>query len=315
MDDYNWDDFDSQAGEYLNSGDYQGGSFTTPDDMSWGGQGANNADWSGSDWQMPEQNFDPTFGLTQGDWQTNAPQNWQTPEMGNMFVDSPLGNVNWGSVGNKGLDFLGKIFSGSQGQGGGGWNSGSTQQLLKGLGSMWAAQQEKKNQQQLAGLNRDTIQQQQQRYDPFAGQRERYMQELSGQMDRINQFRANPDANSQYATLKQDLMNQAMRGARQRGISDVQMTAALAPQLTKTQMAIEDQMQSGFKNLFQPSGANLSPYTGGLAGLLGANQAGVLGDSNSGYAMAISKMLSGNPNSGSVEQLRDQLIQSGVLKA
>lgn len=44
---YNWDDFDAQSNEYLNSDAYNGESFSTPDGMSWGGNGANISNWTG----------------------------------------------------------------------------------------------------------------------------------------------------------------------------------------------------------------------------------------------------------------------------
>ena len=309
MEDYNWDDWDSQASEYLNSQDYAGPEFSTPDDMSWGGQGANQSDWTGSNWQGPQEDYSGMYNSgIYGGSQLPGSQ-WSEQQLNNPGMNNNMfGDIKWGDMWGKGADLLNQAFKAFAPTGQGNQNQSGVNSALKAAMSLWAAQQEKKNQQEYAGRNQDTIRQQQQQYDPFAGQRERYMQELLDQMYRINQFRADPDANAQYATMRQDVINQANRYSRRWGTSDVQMAAALAPQLVGAQQKIEDQMQGAFKNLFTPSGANINPYTGGLQALLANNKDAVLGNSNASYANALMKLFTEgtSPTSGLTQ---DQLIK------
>jgi len=220
----------------------------------------------------------------------------------------PQQGMDWGQLGGKGLDALSSIFKGGSNiLGASQQQQGSTNSMLKGLASLWAAQQEKKAQGQLGQQNRQVAQQQQQQTNPFAGQRERYQQELGSVQDRLNQFRQNPQANAQYKTLQDQLISQANRGSRQRGTSDVQMAAALAPQLTKSQVDFENQMIQDRAGLYQPAGAGLNGQSGILEALLGANKAGATADSNAAYADAIGRMLQGSSNSSSQDAVLQRL--------
>ncbi len=59
MPEYNWDDFDNQAAEYLNSSDYQGDAFNTSDGQSWGGHGDPSSPYN---FQQPSSTQDSLWG-------------------------------------------------------------------------------------------------------------------------------------------------------------------------------------------------------------------------------------------------------------
>jgi len=188
--------------------------------------------------------------------------------------------------------------------------------MLKSLAGLWAASQEKKAQSQLGQQNTQAAQQMQQATNPFSGERARYQQELGAVQDRLNAFRQDPTANTQYKTLQDQLISQANRGSRQRGTSDVQMAAALAPQLTQTQLDFEKNMINDRAGLYQPAGANLNGSNGILEAMLAGNKATATADSNAGYASVIGKLLQGDTNQNSqnlssaeIEKLRAILGQ------
>jgi len=321
-DNYDWNSFDQQSQEYLNSSDYKGDSFTTPDNQVWGGydqlqgdinqQGQNDM---GS--YLGQQNLEPMqwensmSGLTTGGqgYDFSGGAQYMNPNQ------IPQQGMDWGQLGGKGLDTLSSMFKGgasilgaTQGQ------QNSTNQMLKGLASLWAAQQEKKAQGQLGQQNAQAAQQIQQNTNPFATQRTRYQQELADVQDRLNAFRQNPNANQQYKTLQDQLISQANRGSRQRGTSDVQMAAALAPQLTKSQMDFENQMINDRAGLYQPAGAGLNGSSGILEAMLNANKSGVTASSNASYADAIGRMLQGDSNSTAKDAAMQEIL-SKILAA
>mgnify|MGYP000379636402 CR=1 FL=1 len=280
--------------------------------------------------QQPQFQTQPAFGNDPNQFEFNS-------NISNIPEDGWLQNgTNWGNVdqqlgtsfnspmqqmydmtqtslpnmGGKGMDILGSIFKGgagvlgqSQGQ------QNNTNQMLKGLASIWAANQEKKAQGQYGQQATQAAQQMQQNTNPFAAQRPRYQQELASVQDRLNQFRSNPQANAQYKTLQDQLIMQANRGSRQRGTSDVQMAAALAPQLTKSQMDFEKQMIQDRAGLYQPAGAGLNGQSGILEALLGGSKASTMADSNAGYASAIGRMLQGDSNSTAKDAAYQQLVE------
>jgi len=285
--------------------------------------------------QQPQFQTQPAFGNDPNQYDFNAnisniPEDgWQQfgtnwgnvdKQLGTSFDSLPQQGYDalqsgLSGFGGKGMDVLGSLFKGgagvlgqSQGQ------QNNTNQMLKGLASLWAAQQEKKAQGQLGQQNAQAAQQMQQNTNPFAAQRPRYQQELVDVQDRLNAFRQNPNANQQYKTLQDQLISQANRGSRQRGTSDVQMAAALAPQLTKSQMDFENQMINDRAGLYQPAGAGLNGSSGILEAMLGANRATTTAGSNASYADAIGRMLQGNDNTTAKDAAMQEIL-SKILAA
>ena len=112
MDEYNWDDWDNQASEYLNSDDYSGGQFNTPDDLTWGNQSPD----LGS--QLEQQG--------QAGWQQDYQDNSQ---QGIDYLQGMNTNQDWNFGNYNGM----YDFGGQQAQGGQGSNDIS--KYLSGAGS------------------------------------------------------------------------------------------------------------------------------------------------------------------------------------
>jgi len=315
-DNYDWNSFDQQSQEYLNSSDYKGDSFTTPDNQVWGGYdqlqgGINQQGQNDIGSYLGQQNLEPMQWENSMSGLTTGGQGYDFSGGAQYMNPSQITQqgMDWGQMGTKGMDALGNLFKGGAGiLGANQGQQNNTNQMLKGLASLWAAQQEKKAQGQLGQQNAQAAQQMQQNTNPFAAQRPRYQQELSDVQDRLNAFRQNPNANQQYKTLQDQIISQANRGSRQRGTSDVQMAAALAPQLTKSQMDFENQMINDRAGLYQPAGAGLNSSAGILEAMLGANKSSTMADSNAGYASAIGRLLQGGSNQ-QTKNVSDEQIQ------
>jgi hypothetical protein len=329
MDEYNWDDWDSQAGEYLNSSDYQGEQFETPDGMSWGGQGDPNSQYNfdnvpsmyDSPGQVP---FDfGTFNTqSTGNYQSPFTENYgqsfaPTNSSGQMEMPSEnmLGNLFSGATGglNKLLPALTPAIAGQQ--------RGSESQMapwLKLLGLGGAAMMERRGQQQMSQAAPQAVQQIQKNADPFAAERARYMQELQGSQDRLNSFRQDPNSNAQYAALRDAATHRIDRmGAKQGQRFAPQATnPALIEALTNAQMSIDKQMQADRQGLYQPSGANFGPYTGGLEALMSGNKYGAQADSYSSLFNALgfgaNSMQNQQQQSASLEEIKALLAQRGI---
>jgi len=228
-----------------------------------------------------------SFGMSQGNFQQG-----QNFDLVGMF-DKGLSGLS------KGLNLANSMQGNSGNQ--------NTNTMLKSLAGLWAASQEKKAQSQYGQQTQQAAQQMQQNTNPFSAERARYQQELASVQDRLNAFRQNPNANAQYKTLQDQLISQANRGSRQRGTSDVQMAAALAPQLTKSQMDFENQMINDRAGLYQPAGANLNGSSGILEALLAGNKATATAGSNASYADAIGRLLQGNSNSTAQDAVLQRL--------
>jgi len=325
-----WDDSEYTAPDYNtygNSGDAGGYDQIGNNDLQYNTMDTSNF------WDQPSQMETDINQMGQNDlWSNLQQQNLNPVQMDNFAsgltsngqaydfsgggnYQMPSGGMDWGQMGGKGLDALSSILKGGAGVLGQQAQGQNTNQMLKGLASLWGAQQEKKSQQQLGQSNQATAQQMLARQDPFAGERARYQQELAGVQDRLNTFRQNPTANTQYKTLQDQLISQANRGSRQRGTSDVQMAAALAPQLTKAQMDMEQQMIADRSGLYSPAGAGMSASQGNLAALLSANQNSAMGDSNASYASAIGRMLQGNQNTNTKTLSAEDIAQFRALAA
>ena len=278
-------DYAANAGDSnsYNMGDYNFTFDETPTDP-WAGMNQNN---------VPNM-YDPTFGLESDQFQTMSPEQWQTPDMGfggvSPFEGMPT-NTNWNP--NSGMSFSNMLGGASKGlnsifpalnQAVVGQQRGNESQLapwLKLLGLGGAAMMERKGQQQMSQAAPQAVGQVAQRADPFAAERARYMQELQGSQDRLNQFRQDPNSNAQYAAMRDAAMHRIDRlGAKQGQRFAPQATnPALVEALTNSQMQIEKQMQADRQGLYQPSGANVNPWSGGLEALLQGNKYGAQADS------------------------------------
>lgn len=266
MDDYNWDDFDAQSAEYLNSDAYQGGEFTTNDGMTWGGQGANNQNWTGSDWQMPESSF--TFGdsswgsVPQGTFNL-ASQNPQGIGVGvqgdfSQMPDVPQGGQGWPDMGGI-SNTLANLFN----------NKG----LMTGLGAILEGGQNKKYAQQTPRI----VQQMRQQASPF--------DQASTGASQMGASSMRDAMQQQLARTMQDPYGQPIvkaqvdQLARAQAIKDAAAgrrsnTATSAPALIAEQAKIA---QNYINSLYNPAGAGMSAGMGGLEQLLAASKAGING--------------------------------------
>lgn len=209
--------------------------------------------------------------------------------------------INWGKIGQGGLDALGQLFKGGSG--------GSTSSFLKGLAGVWAAQQEKKSNQQMAGAGRqnlETIRQQSTPYDVAstgAGMmtpgattmRDAAMQQAALSNQRLQNFRADPNTDAGYKATTSQIENVLSRQAAQhgnRGNFNATAPAMLAAKAA-AQLQYDKNYQADLNNWDTRSGANINPgISGGLAALGQDSMYGAQG--NSPYASALGKILNTN---------------------
>ena len=272
---FNWDDFDAQSAEYLNSSDYTGGGFETPDGQSWGygDAGAYGAQPSQFDYNasMPQG----TFELPQGDQfgfggaGVGIQANEQYAPQNSMLQDFGGGASN----------VLSQIFNGLGGQTG--------KIALSGLGALIEGYQNKKK----ASSTQNIVQQQQARLDPFASQRPVYQQALQST---IQDPYSQPMVKDQVAQIaRAQAIKDAAAGRRSNSAtSDPAMLAAQA------QIA-----QQYMNSLMAPSGANINPSGGGgLEALLQANNASI-----NGYASPMMSALGRQNQTGNNNETIDAL--------
>lgn len=304
MDDYDyqgeWDNFDTQDFDTLGDptgwmGESSGGytPFQTPQTNNSGGY-----DFTG---EMNNWSTDSFANLgNPSQYDPNQDYNW-----GAMQAQQQAGmqqpGVNWTSLGKGGLDALGQLFKGGSG--------GSTSSFLKGLAGVWAAQQEKKSNQQMAGAGRqnlETIRQQSTPYDVAstgAGMmtpgattmRDAAMQQAALSNQRLQNFRADPNTDAGYKATTSQIENVLSRQAAQhgnRGNFNATAPAMLAAKAA-AQLQYDKNYQADLNNWDTRSGANINPgISGGLAALGQDSMYGAQG--NSPYASALGKILNTN---------------------
>lgn len=305
---YNWDDFDSQSNEYLQSGDYGGDSFQTDDGQSWGGNGAadyGSAFGGGEGYQPPswEQNQPIDMGgfqQPQMDYQFNTPNQ---PSVGfDQFGGMQAPHEGFGFGGGLGGDvsgFLSQLF-GSGGALGGKGGQG----LVAGLGALMEGRQ---NKQQAKGMQ-NTVQQYQQRTSPFDVQstgasqmgansmRDAMQQKLAAA---IQDPYSAPIVKSQVQQIqKAQAIKDAAAGRRSNSsTSDPAMMAAQAK-------VAQDYINS----LQNPAGANINPNSQGLEALLQAQKY-----NTNGYASPIMSALGYNASVNTAQN--NQQAQLDQLRA
>lgn len=307
----NWGGYES---EYINPIEYDSGANYSFDNMP---------SMSGVDsWQTPQ--------WTTGEdgtqfWKDQMGQNVGYMPQGGQFT--PYNYSNQGGLG----DQLSNLFGGATNglnkilpaltAGVAGQQRSSESQMapwLKLLGLGGAAMMERKGQQQMSQAAPQAVSQIAQRADPFAAERARYMQELQGSQDRLNQFRQDPNSNAQYAALRDAAMHRIDRlGAKQGQRFAPQATnPALVEALTNSQMQIDKQMQADRQGLYQPSGANVNPWSGGLEALLQGNKYGAQADSYSSLFNALGYGMNANQNGTNqgetMRRMQEFLNQQGV---
>lgn len=272
---FNWDDFDAQSNEYLNSDAYQGSSFETGDGQTWGGQGANIQNWTGYD-NTQTQNI-PSWGSDFNFGSFGQPQQqsdmFQTQNNFGQGLQPTQGLNSVGDFGNQG-----NLSSGTENNG---WNLGSIGNTLsglfsgqggKGLASVLGALVEGRQNKQNSARNQQTINQFRQQSNPFdqastgasqmgaSSMRDAMQQKLAAAMtDPYGQpiVKAQTDALAQAQAI-----NDAAAGRRSNN-------ATSSPALIAEQAKIA---QNYINSLYNPAGAGMSSGMGGLDQLLAANK-------------------------------------------
>ena len=272
---FNWDDFDAQSNEYLNSDAYQGSSFETGDGQTWGGQGANIQNWTGYD-NTQTQNI-PSWGSDFNFGSFGQPQQqsdmFQTQNNFGQGLQPTQGLNSVGDFGNQG-----NLSSGTENNG---WNLGSVGNTLsqifngqdgKGLASVLGALVEGRQNKQNSARNQQTINQFRQQSNPFdqastgasqmgaSSMRDAMQQKLASAMtDPYGQ----PIVKAQIDALAQaQAINDAAAGRRSNN-------ATSSPALIAEQAKIA---QNYINSLYNPAGAGMSSGMGGLDQLLAANK-------------------------------------------
>ncbi len=291
MDEYNWDDWDSQASEYLNSDAYQSPETLDMSQFEGGGQSyAPNSVMSNLgyvDQSSPE--------MSQIDW-GNVPAMDMFPESSgqqmdfNMSLDpnGAMARLLQGSTASNGMSTpsldlpnnQGMDFSGIQNTLAQIFQGGSNNKLLStGLSALISGAQNKRKAaqlQQLAQTLRTSG-------DPFGSQRAQYQQALS---QAVQDPYSAPIVKNQVDALAQaQAIKDAAAGRRSNSMTS-------APQLLAEQAKVA---QNYINSLYTPAGANISPNMSGYTqASMAGTQAGV-----DGYLSPLAAALGYNQKSSS----------------
>lgn len=324
-DEYNWDDFDSQAAEYLGSSDYQGDAFTTDDGMSWGGQGDPNSQYNFNQAQQPQDytsdmfgsgslgnmfSMNSNFSIPQGTF--NFPQSDQQfgfggqgvgVQPGQFDIEQSMPQVETGS----GTDYFSKGMSGLSQLLSGVFNQKQGQSsTAKQLASVVAALMEGKQNKQMASQIPQAVQDQQQRTSPFDvassgassmganSMRDAMQQKLAAAMtDPYGQ----PIVKSQVDALARE---QAIRDAKAGRRSN---NATSSPAMMAEQAKVA---QNYINSLQQPAGAGINPSSQGLEQIVQALKYGTQG-TTSPMLSALGYGTGANQNSNQMQQIQDMI--------
>ena len=288
MDEYNWDDFDSQSAEYLGSSDYQGDAFTTDDGMSWGGQGDPNSQYNFNQAQQPQDYSPDMSGGGLSDMFSNVPMDnsWGSQSfapgsaMANVMTqsspntsfpqlqfDQAMPQVDTGS----GTDYFGKGMSGLSQILNGVFNQKQGQtSTAKQLASVVAALMEGRQNKRMASQIPQAVQAQQQRTSPF---------------DVASTGATSMGANSMRDAMQQKLAaamtdpygqpivkSQVDQIARAQAIKDAAAgrrsnSATSSPAMMAEQAKVA---QNYINSLQQPAGASINPNSQGLEHIMQA---------------------------------------------
>jgi hypothetical protein len=286
MDDYNWDDWDAQTSEYLNSGDYSGPAFTTGDGQTWGGNyNAPNLEQPQSPLEQ-QQSGSPLGGMYGSDIEnTTTPWNQAAPQTSNWLQDS--------------AQSLKDLFSSSK-------NNGSTNNFLKTLAGLGGAYMENKSNKQMASQIPQTINANRQFTSPYdisstggtmmggTSMRDAAQQQFVQANNRLNDFRSNPNSDAGYKAQSDQLVEEIRRAAAARGTRfnpEATAPSRLAA-LGKLQMQYDQNYQTDRNSWDTRAGANISPNGQGLSDLIAAIKYGA--QQNSPYMSALGKTLNTN---------------------
>lgn len=246
-------------------------------------------------------NWDPTFGLEQTDYQTLAPQGWQADQW-DPAQGLPLGNYqtmapqDWlQQSGSSGLpanlggisNTLASLFN----------NKG----LMTGLGAILEGSQNKKYAQQTPRI----VQQMRQQASPF--------DQASTGASQMGASSMRDAMQQQLARTMQDPYGQPIvkaqvdQLARAQAIKDAAAgrrsnTATSAPALIAEQAKVA---QNYINSLYNPAGAGMTAGMGGLEALLQANKAGV-----NGYVSPLMSAVGYNSGGAKLQELIDALTKA-----
>lgn len=273
------------------------------------------------DFDVPQQNYNIPGYSVGGDgtqfWQGDDGKFVGYQELGGQFTPYDYSGPSFmdqfssgvGSLGNN----LSKIFPALTQTSTGSQRSieQSIAPWLKMLGLGGAALMERKGQQSMAQSAPQAVNQIAQRADPFSDQRARYMQELSNSQNTLNQFRQNPNGNAQYAALRDAALERINRlGAKQgQRFAPQANNPAVVEALTNAQLGIEKQMMADRAGLYQPAGANVNPWAGGLEALLAGNKYGAQADTYSSLFNALGYGTQTNQNSAAQQETLAKLAE------
>jgi len=319
-DEFNWDDFDAQSNEYLGSSDYQGDTFTTDDEMSWGGQGDPNSQYNFDQAQQPQDytsdmfsgglgemfsmqnapSMQNSFSIPQGTFDLpQSPQQFgfggegvgvQPYEQGMAPTDSNLFGGGLSGLSN----ILGGLFNGQSGITG------------KQLGTIGAALLEGRQNKRIASQIPQAVQAQQQRTSPF---------------DVASAGASSMGANSMRDAMQQKLAaamtdpygqpivkSQVDQIARAQAIKDAAAgrrsnSATSSPAMMAEQAKVA---QNYINSLQQPAGASINPNSQGLEQIIQALKYGTQGY-GSPIASAAGYTTGSNQNSTAMQQILQAL--------
>lgn len=284
----------------------------------WGDQWGNTNDVNPSGWNYgPGNSEDWTQGADGQNFLMGSDGNWagyQQPNgsfsqydySGPSFMDQVKGGVS--SLG-KGLNSIFPALSqatmGQQRN-----TESSLAPYLKALALGGGAMMERKGQQQMAQSTPNAVNQIAQRADPFAAERAKYMQALEASQSRLNQFRENPKGNAQFAAVQDAIIDGRRRLGSKQGqrFSPQSYEVPLVAELTKAQLDFEKQMMADRAGLYQPAGANVNPWSGGLEALLAGNKYGAQADSYSALFNALGYGGQSMSNSSLTQDEKNQLM-------
>lgn len=307
---YNPEDYGSYGMSYDPNSSYSQAGFAPSQQYD-----SSPVDWSNipSLENTQQQDFSSMFG-NQGYGYSPDPNMQQPsymPEQFGMSVDPARQTVeqmlqnnqgmDWANLGKSGMDALSQLFKGGSG--------GSTSSFLKGLAGLYAAGQEKKSNQYMAGQGQQNINAMRQYSTPYdvastgagmmtpgaTSMRDAAMQQAALSNQRLQNFRADPNSDAGYKATTSQIENVLARQAAQHGNrNNFNATApALLAAKAAAQMQYDKNYQNDLNSWDQRSGANINPgIAGGLEALMNSSAYGA--QNNAPYMDAIGKILNTN---------------------
>jgi len=260
---FDWSGWDAQANEYLNSPDFYN----------------NNQQYDPNQQYFTDINSGTQFWKNQdGDYAGYMEQGGQY----NPYDQSSAGGWDLGSIFKGGLGAIGSALS--KGTGGTG-SSGATNQMMKTLMGLYAANQEKKSNQRMSSGLQGSVEQQNRFRSPFdvasaggaamggSSMRDAMQQKLAAAMN---------DPYGQKIVQDQVANIDSMQARKDAAAGRRSNMATSAPAMLAAKADAAYKYQQGLMNA---AGANINPYSGGLEQLASALKYGAQG--NSPYMSAL----------------------------